>query len=311
MTQKVKELINQSKKIALISHLSPDGDAIGSSVAFFLALKKMGKNPYLINMTKEITPRYDFLEPFSKIRDSIPDNCDLVISFDAGSFERLGIERGDFRLINIDHHRSNKSYGDINIIKPDYASTGSIVYEMIEDLGVKIDSKIAQALYLALAEDTNFFSDETTDERVFLLAYELVKLGASPIKVSQNLLQRESLAKLRLDALFIDNISLKKDAKVAIGFVDKEMLKKSGAMRYDTAHLADLMLSLATVKVAIYYIYMPQDMVKFSLRSKDGFDVSSIAIKHGGGGHPSSAGFTINKEIFNRVLEDILDEVNV
>ncbi len=311
MIQELKELVLNSKKIALISHLNPDGDAIGSQIAFYLALKKMGKNPYLINKTKEISPKYDFLEAFSKIRDTLPANCDLVISFDAGSFERLGIEKGDFKLINIDHHRSNKAYGDINIIEPDYASTGSIVYEIIDALGVKIDRSVAQALYLALAEDTNFFSDETTDERVFQLAYELVKLGASPLVVSQNLLQRDSLAKLRLDALFIDKISLKKDARVAIGYVDEEMLEKTGAHLHETAHLADLMLSLATVRVAIYYIFMPDGRVKFSLRGKGGIDISNIAIKYGGGGHPGSAGFTIERAHLEDVLENILNEVSV
>jgi phosphoesterase RecJ-like protein len=302
--------IDSSEKIALVSHLNPDGDALGSSIAFYLALRKLKKDVTLVNMTKEIAIKYDFLPSFKKIKNSLAKNIDLVIAFDCGSFNRLGIERGDFKIVNIDHHVSNEYYGDINIVDSTKASTSVIVYEILKELNIDMDKEMANAIYLALAEDTNFFSDATTTKEVFRLAYELTDLGANPEEIGRNSKYRESLAKIRLDALFIDTVTLKRDAKIAIGYVDEEMLKKSGALRYDTAHLADILISLATVKVGIYYIEMPEGIVKFSLRGK-GVEVDATAKKFGGGGHRFSAGFSIDKKDKDLVLEKLINEVEL
>ncbi len=310
MYQKVRDLIDSSGKIVLVSHIAPDGDALGSSLAFYLALKKMGKNVKIYNKTEEISQKYDFLSSFSKISSHFPINVDLVISFDCGSFKRLGIERGDYKVINIDHHKSNELYGDIDIVDPSYASTSAVVFEILEELEIEIGRDIALCIYTALAEDTNFFTDSTTNEQVFKLATKLVKLGAKPDIVGKNLTRRNSLAYLRLEAMFINEITLVKDGKVAIGFVDKDMLKKSGALRYDTAHLADVLQSLATVKLSIFALDMPDDSVKFSLRSEV-LDVSKIALLFGGGGHSDSAGFSVKIEQKDETIKKILGEINL
>jgi len=311
MYKELKELINSSKKMVLVSHVEPDGDAIGSSLAFYLAMKKIGKNVKIFNKTEIIANKYNFLKGFDKITNKIPSNIDLMISFDCGSFKRIGIDRVDgCKLVNIDHHKSNEEFGDLNIINSDFASTSSVVYDILVFLGIKIDKDIAQAIYTALAEDTNFFSDSTTDERVFELAKNLVLAGAKPDIVGKNLLRRESLAKLRLESLFIDRIVLKKDAKVAIGYVDEDMLESSGALRYDTAHLADILQSIATVKFSIFTLQMPNNIVKFSLRSED-IDVSKIAKSFGGGGHSESAGFSVLESERESVIEEILRSLDI
>jgi len=311
MYKELKELINSSKKMVLVSHVEPDGDAIGSSLAFYLAMKKIGKNVKIFNKTEIIANKYDFLKGFDKITNKIPQNIDLMISFDCGSFKRIGIDRVDgCKLVNIDHHKSNEEFGDLNIINSDFASTSSVVYDILVFLGIEIDKDIADAIYTALAEDTNFFSDSTTDERVFELAKNLVLAGAKPDIVGKNLLRRESLAKLRLESLFIDRIVLKKDAKVAIGVVDEDMLKSSGALRYDSAHLADILQSLATVKLSIFTLDMPDGVVKFSLRSED-IDVSEIAKKFGGGGHRESAGFSTSYDKKDHYIKKILEGLDI
>ena len=311
MYKELKELVSSSKKMVLVSHVEPDGDAIGSSLAFYLAMKKIGKKVKIFNKTEIIANKYDFLKGFDKITNKIPQNIDLMISFDCGSFKRIGIDRVDgCKLVNIDHHKSNEEFGDLNIINSDFASTSSVVYDILVFLGIEIDKDIAQAIYTALAEDTNFFSDSTTDERVFELAKNLVLAGAKPDIVGKNLLRRESLAKLRLESLFIDRIVLKKDAKVAIGGVDEDMLKSSGALRYDSAHLADILQSLATVKLSIFTLDMPDGVVKFSLRSED-IDVSEIAKKFGGGGHHESAGFSTSYDKKDHYIKKILEGLDI
>ena len=313
MINKYKELhqlIESSKKLTLVSHVDPDGDALGSSLAFYLALKKIGKSVKLYNKTKSISNRYDFLPSFSKITHIFPQNCDLIISFDCGSFERLGIERGDYKIVNIDHHKSNEMFGDLNIVDPSHPSTSSIVYSLLEKLNITISKDIALAIYTALAEDTNFFTDNSTDLKAFELATKLVQKGAVPSIVGRNLTKRNSLAFLRLEALFIDNIELKNDGKIAIGFVDNSMLKKSGALRYDAAHLADVLQSLATVKMSIFTIEDDNQNIKFSLRSNI-VDVSKIAALFGGGGHSDSSGFSAKLDEREDIIKQIINEVKI
>ncbi len=301
-------LIKDSQKITLVSHIAPDGDALGSSLAFYLALKKMGKNVKIFNATKILPMRYDFLPSFSKITHTFPKNCDLVISFDCGSFDRLGIQKEAYKLINIDHHKSNTSYGDINIVDANHASTSAVVYDILEAFDIMIDKDIATCIYTALAEDTNFFTTNNVDEKVFYLAAKLTFLGALPAFIAQNIKQRNSLAKVRLTALFIDTLSLHRDGSVAVGEVTQEMFQKSGALRYDTTEFVDILLDLSTVQLAIFVLSMPDGDYKLSLRSKER-DVSKIAHKLGGGGHHHAAGLSVKKEDKDIMIEQIIKEV--
>jgi phosphoesterase RecJ-like protein len=303
-------LIQNSQKIALVSHITPDADALGSALAFYLALKKMGKNVKIFNATKILAKQYDFLPSFSKITHTFPKNCDLVISFDCGSFDRLGITKTSFKLINIDHHASNTLYGDINIVDKNHASTSSIVFNVLQSFGIKIERDIATCIYTALAEDTNFFTTNSVNEAPFLLAATLVKLGADPADIARNLTQRDSLAKVRITALFIDSIDLIKDGKIAIGEVNEESFKKSGALRYDTTKLVDILLNMQTVELAIFILELPDGAYKLSMRSKQ-IDVSKIATKFGGGGHKHAAGLEIERAEKEEILQQIIDEVNI
>ena len=301
-------LIEKSQKITLVSHITPDGDALGSSLAFYLALKKMGKNVKIFNATKILARHYDFLPSFSKITNTFPKNCDLVISFDCGSFDRLGIEKEDFKLINIDHHKSNTLFGDINIVEEKHASTSSVVFTVLESLGIEIDKDMATCIYTALAEDTNFFTTKNVDESVFTLSATLAKIGANPAMVAGALKQRNSLAKVRLTALFINTIELINDGQIAIGSVDEAMFKSSGALRYDTTELVDILHDMSTVEVAIFVLTLPDGNYKLSLRSKS-TDVSKIATTLGGGGHYHAAGLSVKKEEKERVLQHIIEAV--
>ncbi len=304
------QLIEASHKITLISHTTPDGDALGSSLAFYLALKTMGKNVKIFNATKILPQRYDFLPSFSKITHTFPKNCDLVIAFDCGSFDRLGIEKGDFKCINIDHHKSNTGYGDVNIIKTNHASTSSVVFSMLKSLEIAISKEMAICIYTALAEDTNFFTTKNVTKKVFSLAGKLTKRGANPALIAQKIQQRNSLAKVRLQALFIQSIELLHDGAIAVGEVTQEMFKKTGALRYDTTELVDILHDMATVEVAIFILTLPDGNYKFSLRSKEQ-DVSKIATKLGGGGHHHAAGLSVKKEEKENILQQIIKEVTI
>ncbi len=307
MHEQVWELIQKSHYITLISHINPDGDTLGCSLSFYPVLKKMGKNVSLFNATAQSANKYDFLPYFSKIKDKFPSKCDLLISFDSGSFDRLGIEKSDYKIINIDHHKSNTLYGDINIVDPTSASATLVALDILESK-VTIDKDIATCIYTGLAEDTGFFIFSNTDQRAFASASKLLLLGADPVLVAQNLKMRNSLAKTRLTARFIDSIELLKDAKIAVGYVTQDDLKKTGAFRNDTVHLVDILRNLATVELAIFIIENKDDSYKVSLRSKKELDVSKISQSFGGGGHQKASGFDSNEPDKSQLIKKIIQE---
>jgi len=307
--KKAWDKIAQAQNIVLISHINPDGDALGSSLSLYPVLKKMGKNVKVFNATKPLPDYLDFLPNFEKVTNVLPKKMDLMISFDCGSFDRLGIEeRPDF-LINIDHHISNTNYGDINIIDPKAASTSQVVYEMLKTNGVEIDDQSATCIYTALVTDTGSFQYESVNDRVFAIASELVKCGANPNFVAKMLFQRDRLSRLRLLAKAYDTIELCCEGKAAFVEVTKEMMEITGAIKEDTDTIVNSVRAIASVEIACM-LREDDEGIKISLRSKNYADVSKIAQKYGGGGHIRAAGATLKGEFdFVKVKEMLKNDL--
>jgi len=308
--QEAWNLISQSNNIILISHLNPDGDALGSSLSLYPVLKDMGKNVHVVNMTLPLALRYDFLPNFAKIKSKMPSKCDLIISFDCGSFDRLGIDKSDIPLINIDHHKTNTNYGDINLVDPGKASASSVVLSLLEKNDIPLRRDVATCIYTALAEDTGFFSFDNVSEKVFEDAAKLIKAKANPALIAQKLKERNSLAKLRLEALLIDKLELVNDAKIGYSILTLDDFTKCGAIRPDSDRCVDIIRSLVTVELAILLIE-ENHSYKISLRSKDKVDVSDIALVFGGGGHKRAAGFTIQTKDTEKIIDNILNKVQI
>ncbi len=307
MYKEAYEVIKNSKSIVLISHINPDGDALGSSLALLPVLKKMNKKVRVVNVTKDLPSNLDFLPGFKEVKRELPKNYDLIISFDCGSFDRLGIETKEAKLINFDHHISNTRYGDINLIEPDFSSTGEVVYKFLRENGIEIPKESALCIYTALVSDTGFFQYESVNERVFLMASELVKLGVEPDFVAKMLNEREPLSKIRLIAKILDTLTLYLDAKVAVVKLTQKMLKETGANISHAENASNMARSLATVEVGVLLREEEDGRIKVSLRSKNYVDVSKIAKMFDGGGHKRAAGFTSRYSEFESVLKELLE----
>ena len=301
------EKIISSNNIVLISHINPDGDALGSSLSLYPILKRLKKNVKVFNVTKPLPMYLDFLPNFDKVTNTLPKNIDLMISFDCGSFDRLGIEERPKFLINIDHHISNTKYGDINIIDPDAASTSQVVFNMLKANNVEIDKDSATCIYTALVTDTGSFQYESVNDKVFSMASELVKSGVKPDFVAKMLFQRDRLSRLRLLAKAYDTIELYCDGKVAFVEVTKEMMEITGAIKDDTDTLVNSVRNIVSVEVACM-LREDEDGIKISLRSKNYADVSKIATKYGGGGHIRAAGATLKDEFDFKKVKKMLKE---
>jgi phosphoesterase RecJ-like protein len=220
MYKKIWNKIQESDNIVLISHVNPDGDALGSSLSMYNILKNEGKNVSVCNVT-DLATYLDFLPNFNKVKKELPKTIDLMISFDCGSFDRLGIDRRDYFLINIDHHVSNTNYGDLNLIE-DAASTSQVVFNILEANNIKIDKDSAICIYTALVTDTGNFQYESVNAEVFRVASELVKCGVSPEFVSKMLYERDRLSRLRFLAKALDTLELFVEGQVGIVEVTNE-----------------------------------------------------------------------------------------
>lgn len=308
MYKEALELIDRSKSIVLISHINPDGDALGSQLALYFILKKMNKRVRVVNITKELPYNLDFLPGFKEIKKSLPNNFDLLISFDSGDFNRLGIEKKEgIKVINFDHHISNTKYGDINLIEPDFASTSEVVYKFLRLNSIKIPKESAICIYTALVSDTGFFQYESVNKRVFLMAAELVDIGVDPSFIAKMLNEREPLSKIRLMAKILDTLTLYLNATVAVLRLTQKMLKESGASVDHAENASNIARSLATVEVGILLREEEDGYIKVSLRSKNYIDVSKIAKLFGGGGHKRAAGFKSSYKDFDTILNAILE----
>jgi len=303
--KKAWQKIKDANNIVLASHINPDGDALGSSLSLYPILKKMNKNVKVFNATKPLPEYLDFLPNFDKVTNTLPNKIDLLISFDCGSFDRLGIENRPPFLINIDHHISNTNYGDINIINPNAASTSEVVFDMLRANGVSVDKNSATCIYTALVTDTGSFQFENVTKKVFKDASELVELGAKPDFVAKMLFQRDRLSRLRLLAKAYDTIELCCDGRVAFVEVTREMMEITGAIKEDTDTIVNSVRNIASVEVACM-LREDEEGIKISLRSKNYADVSKIAMKYGGGGHIRAAGATIKGEFDFEKVKNML-----
>ncbi len=312
MKQKQKEfleLLNAHKTITILSHIRPDGDALGTSLGIFNILKNAGFRVEIANFSKELPRNFDFLEGFSKIKNKIDFEDSLIITCDSGSIDRLGFDLSNKKIVNIDHHKSNTNYGILNIVDPNAVSSSFVAFYFLKDL-FKIPKSAAIAFYTALLSDSLFFSTSSVDQRSFEFASKLVTLGVDPAKTAQMIQQRKSLASLRLLSIALDKLKLYKDGEIALVKITSKELEKTGAKEYDREGIVEYGKSLATVKISILLIEL-EDKVKVSFRSKD-LDISKVAKSFGGGGHKEAAGFEIKgniDEIENIVVEKIINGV--
>ncbi|HHD77255.1 MAG TPA: bifunctional oligoribonuclease/PAP phosphatase NrnA [Campylobacteraceae bacterium] len=310
MYQKAWQLITRSHYITLISHVNPDGDALGSSLSLYPILKDMGKKVSIVNVTTPLPIRYDFLPNYDKIKNTLPSRVDLLISFDCGSYDRLGIAPLDVPLINIDHHITNTRYGTLNLIDAHEPSASSVVLKLLHENAIPLRRDVATCIYAALAEDTGFFSYENVTAHAFGIAAELIRAKADPVTIAKNLKERNSLAKLRLEALTIDKLHLIYHAMVGYAVLTLEDFAATGALRSDSDACVDIIRSLATVELAILLIE-EHDGFKVSLRSKGEVDVSQIALSLGGGGHKRAAGFTVKSKNREEIIEKIMEKAGI
>ena len=306
---KALELIEKSKYILIITHVNPDPDSIGSALALSNLFHENRIKHKVFNVSDDLPQNLDFIPRFEKITNQLPAYFDLAISVDCGTYKRLGFELDpSIPLINFDHHKSNNSFGAVNIVDPMKSSTAELVFEFFKHNGLYITKNSATALYVGIYDDTLAFSLGRCDEITFEKINFLVECVASPSDIANKLLRRDSLAKYRIIPKVLDSLELFKEGEVASIIAKEEWFKETGAHNRDCEDALDMVMSIAIVRIA-FFVRVVNGTSRVSLRSKGKIDVSAIAGKFGGGGHFNAAGCTLDMLDVEKAKDLVLKEI--
>ena len=306
---KALSLIEESRYILIVTHVNPDPDSIGSALALSNFFHENKIKHKVFNISSDLPQNLDFIPRFEKISDQLPAFFDLAISVDCGTYKRLGFELdSSIPLINFDHHKSNNSFGVVNIVDPMKSSTAELVFEFFKHNGLYITKDSATALYVGIYDDTLAFSLGRCDEKTFEKINFLVECGASPSEIANKLLRRDSLAKYRIIPKVLDSLELFKEGEVASIIAKEEWFKQTGAHNRDCEDALDMIMSISVVRIA-FFVRVVNGVSRVSLRSKGKIDVSAIAGEFGGGGHFNAAGCTIETLDVEKAKEIVLKEI--
>lgn len=312
---KILSILKNSNKIAITYHALPDGDALGSSLALLLGLKKLGKNVYILS-TDKVPPIYSFLPENNLINnapESIQKDTDCVVVLDCGNVSRISakisIDYRDYTLINIDHHLSNDMYGDYNFTDANASAVGEIVYQMLRFLNIDIDKEIAVCLYTSIITDSGAFKYSNTTSVTHTIAGDLINTGIDFNQIHRNIYENKKFERIKLYGKVIDNMQLVHDNKICIMELNNDMLDSLNLEASDTSDIISIGMEISDVEVALLFKENAAG-TKVSLRSKSKIDVRKVAEKLGGGGHIRAAGVTLDVPIneAKRTILNILEE---
>ncbi len=299
------QAIENAEHIVLIAHINPDADSFGAASAMYTHLMRLEKKVTLFCVTERINPRLGFLPWFDKIRHQFPKSADLAISFDCGVYKRLGVEV-TCDLINIDHHKSNEAYGTINIVDTSAISTTQVLFDLFGENEIKINPKMATALYAGLLDDSHGFLAPKTDARSFKMAADLTEAKAEISACAQALFHHNSLAALRLKGMMFEKMYQLFDARVVVHLVTREMMAESGGREVDCEAALEESMGLPHVELALMLRENRNGTIKGSLRSEGDLDVESIAKNFGGGGHRHAAGLDVEGSSLDVLCQKLL-----
>lgn len=313
----VSDIVRELKKaqyIGVITHINPDGDAVGSVLAIALALKKLNKGVAVIK-NDDMPDKYKFL-PGQELISGMDDMTaypDILVALDCGDAGRLGngaclMDKAK-TVINIDHHISNTMFGNMNLVDTNAAATAEIVYQVIKLSGARLDKEIAACLYTAIVADTGCFRYDNTTQATHTICGELLSLGVKSNEIITRLFHERTLPQLRILGAALHGLTIFHGGKTAVLRITKEMMNDAGADQGDLENVIDFGRDVAGIEVAVLVKETEDNSVRVGFRAKNDVDVSSVARKFGGGGHKKASGCTV-KGSLSEVLEGVLEEID-
>ncbi len=312
MLDRIVQEIATHDSFLLTSHESPDGDAVGSTLALASHLRGLGKD-VTVYFCDPVPDHYAFLPGADRVVHALPDRrFDICFVLDVGEFRRAGNELAAFTgvgaYINLDHHVTCEEFGVINLIDPKAAATGVLVHRIIKAAGEVISCDTACCLYTSVITDTGSFRYSNANQEAFAIAGEMVSLGVNPWFIAQRLYENQPRQRLQLLALALETLTVSGSGLFASVTVTLDMYEKTGSNAEFTDGFVNYPRSIHGVEVAVFFRQIDSERIKVGFRSKGTVDVSAIAFAFGGGGHRNAAGCTVAgplEEVRRRVFDHL------
>lgn len=302
------DFLKEEDDFLLLSHVLPDGDSIGSTIAFAELLKTLGKQ-YKILFRDPVPEIYQFLlaghtvDNLQTFQGEIPLN---FIVLDCSEFERTGEEMQFLlthaqKVVSIDHHISNNNFGDISIVDSSAAATCEVLFEIFDKLNIKITKSAAKALYVGLVTDTGGFRYESTSRDTFLAAATLMDIGVDIGEIRENIYENRAWASILILQKALNSLEISQDGKISWLYVTAKDMAEANATGEHCEGIVNYPLSISGVKMGFFFREMPDGKIKVGLRARRNYDVNKVAALFGGGGHAQAAGCTLNDPIENAI----------
>ena len=292
--------LKAARRILVASHIDPDGDALGTQLAFAAYARHLGKDVFLVR-DGEIPEKYRFLPGSGDIRhvSELPDDFDVdtALVLECPDIARVGRASryltDSVKIINIDHHYDNSNFGAINWLNTSASSVGEMAFEYFAAAGYKIDARIAEQLYTAIMTDTGRFRFASTSPRTMQIVADLIAAGAEPQKICDNVYYNLRPAVIKLIGKVLNHIAFHHNGTICELTLTRDMLASSGAKASDSDGLIDFTLFSADVEAGVLFKEVDTESTRVSFRSKDGINVAELAARFGGGGHFNASGCSV------------------
>lgn len=306
----ILEEINKAETIVILTHENPDGDAIGTGLALYNALKQIGKNPDII--IPEYPRIFEFLPGTDEIKkESDIEKYDLAISVDCATIKMLNGFANYFEdakvKVSIDHHSTNTMFGDYNYISPDAPACAQILLVVLEYFKIEITKDIGTCILAGIITDTGGFKYSGVTSETFKFVAELLEKGVNVSKVYRRVLQTKTKANFELNRIATNRLEFFEDGKVAFTYITKEDEEKVNSESGDHEGIVETGRDIEGVEVSIF-IRQTEKGCKVSMRSNEYVNVSDVCLLLGGGGHVHAAGATMQCTI-EQAKEKILRQL--
>ncbi len=314
----ISNALRDARTVGVASHIRPDADALGSTIAFALWLRDCGKEVTAYN-EEGSTSKFHYLprHEIVSLPPATPQKFDVFVALDTSVKNRLGtvnkVIAPGTTVLNIDHHISNENYGDVNYIDPSAPATGQILLEFFQHVGARVSTEMATNLFAAISTDTGSFQYAGTNERTFAAASYLIGCGVDVPGLSRAMYDSQPRRRFELLRHALNTAEFHCDDRIATFSLPMDLVERLKVLPEDNEGIIDHLRSIEGVEAAVFFEELPEGKVRVSARSKfPRIDVCKVCKQFEGGGHPMAAGARVDgtlAQVKNDFLKALSDEI--
>lgn len=302
------EYLSQNNNYVILTHRRPDGDTLGSAALLCRGLRSLGKTAHILR-NPEITAKYAHLHE-GLTTEEVGDG-DILVAVDTaskGMLPEVFSQYADRITLRIDHHGTADSFTDCELVEPETAACGEIIFHVLMQMNVILDESMADALYTAISTDTGCFRYANTTADTLAVASQCAKASKNLFAINQALFDTNSLGRLRLQGWLVENAIFLQKGQIAICALPKAIEEELGLSEDDLENISGFPRSIEGVKIAATLREDGENRIKISVRAVPGYDAAAICQKFGGGGHKGAAGASMTCSMTEAVaaIKDVL-----